>query len=289
MLIGGIEAGGTKMVYGIGDEHGTILEQHRIPTAAPQDTMAILEAYFRWKHIDALGIGSFGPLDLREDSPTYGYLTTTTKPGWSNLDFLAPFRAMQIPIGFDTDVNAAVLGEVTLGSAKGADCALYLTVGTGIGLGVYVNGQLLHGLMHPEGGHIKVRRHPEDHFAGCCPYHGDCLEGLASGTAIKARYGAPAEMLKHRKRVWELESDYLAQALATYSYVYSPQKIILGGGVMHQAGLLEQVREKVKTELAGYLPVQDFDSYITAPMLGDNVGLAGAIQLGLQAYRRQNG
>lgn len=285
MIIGGIEAGGTKMVYGIGDETGTVLERHSIPTGDPADTLGMMADYFRWKHIDALGIGSFGPLDLQPDSPTYGYLTTTTKPGWLNLDFLAYFRGMGVPIAFDTDVNAAMLGEVRLGNAKGANSAVYITVGTGIGVGVYVNGRLLHGLMHPEGGHIKLRRHPEDSYEGCCAYHKDCLEGLASGPAMKARYGAPAEMLTHRKRVWDMESYYLAQAIATYSYVYSPQKIILGGGVMHQPGLLEQVRAKVKEELAGYLPIRDFDSYILPPALGDDAGLMGAIQLGLEVAK----
>ena len=190
MRIGAIEAGGTKFVCGIGNEHGVIEERVSFPTELPERTMGSVIDYFKDKQVEAIGIGLIGSQDLDPQSPFYGYVTTTPKPGWANyplLDILRKFY--DVPFGLDTDVNAAAYGEATWGSAKGLDSCVYFTVGTGVGVGVYSEGKLVHGLVHPEGGHVLTRRHPEDRFAGVCPYHGDCPEGMASGPAIEARWG----------------------------------------------------------------------------------------------------
>ena len=190
MMIGAVEAGGTKMVCGIGNERGDILERTSFPTSQPAETLERIISYFRDKPVDAIGIGSFGPIGLDPARPEYGHITTTPKPGWSGCDFLGTLkREYDVPYGWDTDVNAAALGEVIWGAAKGLDSCVYYTIGTGIGMGVVAEGKAVHGLLHPEAGHIPVRRHPDDAFAGNCPYHGDCLEGMASGLALERRWG----------------------------------------------------------------------------------------------------
>ena len=291
MRIGGIEAGGTKMVCAVGNEKGELFDRVTIPTRQPEETFAEMIRYFSDKQIEALGIGCFGPVDLNRSSATYGFITSTPKPGWENTDVVDRFqKALSIPVGFDTDVNGAILGEVMLGAAKGCENAIYITVGTGIGVGVYVNGGLLHGLVHPEGGHILLAKHPKDTYSGKCPYHGCCFEGLASGPAIEERWGKKAELLADVTEVWELESYYVAQAITNYILTYSPQKIILWGGVMHQNQLFEQIRTKVKEVLNGYVQHQavteKIADYIVPPALGDNPGILGAIQLGVLAHTK---
>ena len=290
MRIGGIEAGGTKMVCAIGDEKGELFERVTIPTRQPEETFEEMIRYFSDKQIEALGIGCFGPVDLNRSSATYGFITSTPKPGWKNTNVVGKFqKALSVPVGFDTDVNGAILGEVMLGAAKGCENAIYITVGTGIGVGVYVNGGLLHGLVHPEGGHILLAKHPKDTYSGKCPYHGCCFEGLASGPAIEERWGKKAEMLADEMNVWELESYYIAQAITNYILTYSPQKIILWGGVMHQNQLFEQIRAKVPELLSGYIQhpavTEKIADYIVPPALGDNPGILGAIQLGVLARK----
>lgn len=290
MRIGGIEAGGTKMVCAIGDEKGELFERVTIPTRQPEETFEEMIRYFSDKQIEALGIGCFGPVDLNRSSAAYGFITSTPKPGWENTDVVGRFqKALSVPVGFDTDVNGAILGEVMLGAAKGCENAIYITVGTGIGVGVYVNGGLLHGLVHPEGGHILLAKHPKDTYSGKCPYHGCCFEGLASGPAIEERWGKKAEMLADEMNVWELESYYIAQAITNYILTYSPQKIILWGGVMHQNQLFEQIRTKVPELLSGYIQhpavTEKIADYIVPPALGDNPGILGAIQLGVLARK----
>lgn len=290
MRIGGIEAGGTKMVCAIGDEKGELFERVTIPTRLPEETFEEMIRYFSDKQIEALGIGCFGPVDLNCSSATYGFITSTPKPGWKNTDVVGRFqKALSVPVGFDTDVNGAILGEVMLGAAKGCENAIYITVGTGIGVGVYVNGGLLHGLVHPEGGHILLAKHPKDTYSGKCPYHGCCFEGLASGPAIEERWGKKAELLADEMNVWELESYYIAQAITNYILTYSPQKIILWGGVMHQNQLFEQIRAKVPELLSGYIQhpavTEKIVDYIVPPALGDNPGILGAIQLGVLARK----
>lgn len=288
MLIGGIEAGGTKMVCAVGDENGVIKDRTSFPTRQPGETFADMIAYYRNWDIQALGIGCFGPLDLNRQSRTYGYITKTPKPGWGNCDIVGAFKdALGVPVGFDTDVNGAVLGEVTWGAAKGLDSAIYITIGTGVGVGVYVNGGLLHGLVHPEGGHILLIRHPKDTYEGKCPFHKNCVEGLAAGPSIEARWGKKAAELADRDEVWEMEAYYIAQAITDYIFSYSPQKIILWGGVMHQEKLFGMVRKEVLNLLNGYVAhemiTEHIDQYIVPPALGEDPGIMGAIKLGLDA------
>ena len=288
MLIGGIEAGGTKMVCAVGDENGVIKDRTSFPTRQPEETFADMIAYYRNWDIQALGIGCFGPLDLNRQSRTYGYITKTPKPGWGNCDIVGAFKdALGVPVGFDTDVNGAVLGEVTWGAAKGLDSAIYITIGTGVGVGVYVNGGLLHGLVHPEGGHILLIRHPRDTYEGKCPFHKNCVEGLAAGPSIEARWGKKAAELADRDEVWEMEAYYIAQAITDYILSYSPQKIILWGGVMHQEKLFGMVRKEVLNLLNGYVAhetiTEQIDQYIVPPALGEDPGIMGAIKLGLDA------
>lgn len=284
MLLGGIEAGGTKMVCAVADECGKIYNRITIPTTTPDETIGKMVDYFSGKDIEALGIGCFGPINLNKKSYTYGCITKTPKEGWSNVDMLTPFKkALNVPVGFDTDVNAAILGEVRFGSARNCENAIYITVGTGIGVGVYVKGGLLHGLIHPEAGHILIKPHNDDVYKGCCPFHGSCFEGLASGPAIEKRWGKPAYDLYENERVWMLEAYYIAQAIVNYIFSYSPERIILWGGVMHNDKLMEQVREQVIELLGGYNSgdiVEHIEDYIVKPGLNDNPGIIGATQLG---------
>ncbi len=288
-LYGGIEAGGTKFVCGIGDESGRLLESITFPTTTPGQTLARALAFFAGKPLAALGIGTFGPVDLRPDSPAYGRITSTPKPGWANTDMLRPFRErLGVPVGLDTDVNAAALGEHRWGAAQGLDTFVYLTVGTGIGGGGMAGGRLMHGALHPEMGHVRVPHDwARDPFAGVCPYHGDCLEGLASGPAIEARWGVPGESLPADHPAWELEAHYLALGVANLVLTLSPQRVILGGGVMGVAGMLPRVRALVLALLNGYLQiaaiVEDIEGYIVPPGLGTQAGVRGALALAIGA------
>lgn len=283
MILGALEAGGTKMVCAIGNENGEILKRISIPTETPDITMPQMITFFKENNIKALGIGCFGPIDLNRNSETYGYITTTPKTEWANYDIRGVFaEQLGIPVGFDTDVNGSALGESVWGITKGLENSIYITIGTGIGVGVITGGKLLHGMLHPEGGHVIVRKHPEDDFEGVCPYHGCCLEGMASGPAIEKRWGKSAKQLSEVKKVWEIEAYYIAQALVNYILMLSPQKIILGGGVMHQEHILPMIRSQVKKLLNGYIStkeMQNLDEYIVLPSLNDNQGIMGALKL----------
>ncbi len=283
MLFGALEAGGTKMVLAIGNEDGEILEQISIPTETPSITIPKIIDYFKQKNIVALGIGSFGPIDLDKNSATYGYITSTPKLAWKNYDIVGNIKkSLPIPIGFDTDVNGSALGEATWGSTKGIASSIYITVGTGIGVGVYQNGNLMHGMLHPEAGHILLSKHPMDTFEGVCPYHPNCLEGLASGPSIEKRWGKKAIELQDNQQVWEMEAYYLAQALVNYILTLSPHRIILGGGVMHQEQLFPLIRQQVSKLLGGYIKtsqLENLEQYIVPPSLNDNQGIMGCIQL----------
>lgn len=289
MRLGALEAGGTKMVCAIGNENGEIFERVSIPTESPDVTMPKLIAYFADKEIEALGIGCFGPIDLNRNSETYGCITTTPKLAWKNYNIVKAFQdALRVPVGFDTDVNGSALGEATWGITKGLQNSMYITIGTGVGTGIITNGGLLHGMLHPEGGHLLLSRHPKDSFEGTCPYHKNCLEGLAAGPAIEARWGEKGTQLADRKEVWELEAYYIAQVLVDYIMVISPQRIVIGGGVMHQEHLMPLIREEVKRQLAGYIDTKelsDIDQYIVLPSLNDNQGIMGALKLGLDEYQ----
>ena len=283
-MLAGIEAGGTKMVCAVSDAELNLKGSAVFPTTTPQETIAEMINYFRKFDIDAVGIGSFGPIDLNPKSPTYGNITKTPKTGWSDFDFVGVFKkAFGVPVGFDTDVNAAILGEVYKGAAYGCNNAIYITIGTGVGVGVYCNGGLVHGLVHPEAGHILLNRHPEDSFEGSCPFHKNCVEGMASGPAIEKRWGKSPKLLIENDKVWELEAYYIAQAVASYILTYSPEKVILWGGVMHQDKLFDMVRSNVKEILNGYVHSEMVDSkidqYIVKPALGEKPGITGALCL----------
>lgn len=289
-LFGGIEAGGTKFVCAIGDGPDRLLAQTTFPTTTPHDTLRLAMDFFQqaegqFGKLEALGIAAFGPLDPTLGSPTYGWITSTPKPGWANFDFVGAVRqAFHRPVGFDTDVNGAALGEWRWGAAQGLNTFLYLTIGTGIGGGGLVNGKLMHGLIHPEMGHIRLPHDWQaDPYAGHCPYHGDCLEGMAAGPALEERWGSRAEYLPADHPAWDLEANYIALGLVNLVCTLSPQRIILGGGVMQQPQLLPLIRQKVVTMLNGYVQspeiLQRISTYIVPPGLGSRAGVLGAIAL----------
>ena len=291
MRLGALEAGGTKMVCAIGDESGKIYEQVSIPTETPESTMPRLISYFEERKIEALGIGCFGPIDPDKKSETYGYITSTPKLAWADYNIVGTMeKSLMIPVGFDTDVNGSVLGEVTFGQAKGKKCVVYVTIGTGVGAGIYIEGKLLHGMLHPEAGHILLTQRQDDTYEGTCPYHKTCLEGLAAGPAIEARWGRKAVELKDDARVWDLEAYYIAQAIVNYILILSPQMIILGGGVMHQEQLFPQIRSYVKKMMNGYIKTKemaDLDHYIVPASLHDDQGIMGALELGRRALMKE--
>ncbi len=288
MRIGALEAGGTKMVCAIGDETGKIYEQESFPTVTPEETLPQLLDYFKGKKIEALGIACFGPIDLDRDSDTYGYITTTPKTAWMNTDIAGYFaNGLNVPVGFDTDVNGSLLGEVTYGQAKGLGDAVYYTIGTGVGAGVMSGGKLVHGAMHPEAGHMLLRVREDDPMPeGICPFHGACLEGMAAGPSIEKRWGKKAIEMKDDAKVWDLEAYYLAQCMVTTTLMLSPKIIILGGGVMHQTQLFPLVREKTRELLNGYIKndtVNDMDHFIVPASLHDDQGIMGCLKLGFDA------
>ena len=288
MILGALEAGGTKMVCAIGDEKGTIINRCTFPTKTPEDTIPQLITYFKSFPVEALGIGTFGPADLNPDSETYGHITTTPKLAWANYNIRGAFaNALQVPVGFDTDVNAAALGEASFGCMQHIQNGIYITIGTGIGVGILAEGKLLHGMLHPEGGHILLERNSSDLSESCCPYHKNCFEGLAAGPAIEKRYGKKAIELKDIPEVWELEADYIAKALVNYILILSPERIVLGGGVMHQEQLFPLIRKKTAEYLNGYIKtkeLENLDTYIVPPSLSDNQGILGCLKLAHEAY-----
>ncbi len=288
-IYGALEAGGTKMVLSRLDENGVMLDRESIPTQAPETTMPAMIRFFRDHPVDALGIGCFGPLDLSPASPTYGAITATPKLSWRNYPILTAFRRqLNIPVLLDTDVNAAALAEAALGAARGLSSCLYVTVGTGIGGGVVLDGRPLHGLTHPELGHMLLTPEKDDPMPeGACPYHAHCLEGLAAGPAIARRWGRPAQELPPEHPAWALEAAYLAQMCHNAMMTLSPEKIILGGGVMQQEFLFPLIRERTLALLGGYVchpaVAHGLADYIVAPGLGVNSGVMGAYLLARQA------
>ncbi|MGB8252263.1 MAG: ROK family protein [Anaerolineaceae bacterium] len=289
-LFGGIEGGGTKFVCAVGTSPEDIRAETRFLTTDPQATIQKTLDFFQQQMeehgtLAAVGVASFGPVDLRPGSPTYGYITTTPKPGWANVDILGPInRGLGVKTAFDMDVNAAALAEWRWGAGQGLDSLIYLTVGTGIGGGAVVGGRVVHGLVHPEMGHLLIPHdRAADAFVGCCPFHADCLEGLASGPALEIRWGRRAEDLPPDHPAWEMEAGYLAAGLVNLILALSPERIILGGGVMRQSQLFPMIRERVHQLLAGYVGspaiLGKIDEYIVPPVLGDRVGVLGAIAI----------
>jgi fructokinase len=286
-LYGGIEAGGTKFVCAVGQTPQAKLASTLIPTTTPTATLHRVIAFFRAHAIQRLGLATFGPLDLDRGSPTYGHILATPKLAWQGCPIVPILQsALGVPMAVDTDVNAAALAEAMYGAGRRADPLVYLTVGTGIGGGVMIHGRPLHGLMHPEMGHMLLARVPGDTRPSGCPFHEDCLEGLASGHAIAVRFGAP-ETLPPQHEAWRLEALYLGQALATIISILSPQRIVLGGGVMHQPALLSHIRSACARTLHGYIPRLKspgaLESYLVLPALGDDAGVIGALHLAREA------
>lgn len=284
-LYGGIEAGGTKWVCALGSGPSDVRGTTTFPTTEPDETIARAVAFFAENgSLEAVGIGSFGPIDARRSSGSFGFITTTPKPGWAQTDVAGRLaEALAVPVAFDTDVNAAALGEHRWGAAVGLDSFCYLTVGTGIGGGVVVDGRLVHGLVHPEVGHMRIPHdRAADPFPGDCPYHGDCFEGLASGEAMRRRWGRAADELDG-DAPWELEAEYIALGLVNVVCAVSPERIILGGGVMKEPTLLARVQERLRDLLAGYVDTPELKDgirdFVVPPGLGDRAGVLGAIAL----------
>ncbi len=287
-VYGGIETGGTKFVCAVGTAPDNLITT-QFATTSPDESIGKSIDFFRGhtllKQLAAIGIASFGPLDLDKDSATYGYITSTPKDSWSNTDIAGKMRSqLNVPVAIDTDVNGASLGEQVWGAARGLHTFIYLTIGTGLGGGAMANGGLMHGLVHPEMGHIRIPHDwQKDHYRGCCPFHGDCLEGLASGRAMELRWGQSPEKLPPDHPGWELEAHYLALALTNFICTVSPQRIIIGGGVMKHPGLMAAVRREVDRFLNSYIRseaiTEDIDHYIVPPALGDVAGVLGALEL----------
>ncbi|MCI8402106.1 MAG: ROK family protein [Lachnospiraceae bacterium] len=292
MRLGALEARGSKMICAVGTQDGAIEKKQIIPTRGPGETMDEVIGFFADSRIEALGIASFGPVDVHKSSATYGYILDTPKEGWRHFDLLGTVRsALCVPVELETDMNGACLGEMTFGIAKGLDSVVYVSIGTGIGAGVAVNGLLLHGMLHPEAGHMLLRRHPRDGYEGICPFHATCFEGLASGPAIAERWGRPAETLIGDNKVWEMESHYIAQAMVNLILVMSPRIIILGGGVMKQEELFPMIRKRVKKILNEYLntaEMMDMDHYIVPASLQGDQGILGCIELARRALMQKN-
>jgi fructokinase len=294
-LFAGLEGGGTKFVCAVAAGPEDIRAQESFPTTTPEETIGKAISFFKEQEpFTALGIATFGPCDLDPRSLAYGHITSTPKPGWQNVNLLGLFRrAFAVPVGFDTDVNVAALGEWKWGAGKGLESVVYVTVGTGIGGGGIISGRMMHGLVHPEMGHIRVPRVSGDSFPGNCPYHGDCLQGLAAGPAIEARWGKPAEELPSDHPAWSLEASYLALAVNDLICVLSPQRIILGGGVMHQRHLFPLIRGEVRRLLNGYIEaprlLEGIDNFVIPPGLEGRSGVLGAIALAEQIREKSKG
>lgn len=293
-LLASVEAGGSKFICAIGTASGEILTKKRIDTTTPDQTINQCVEFLKnseyFSNVRALGIASFGPIDLDIDSQTWGFITSTPKKSWINTNLVGQFSnslGLQ-KIAFDTDVNGAALAESIWGATKGLTDSLYFTIGTGIGGGAIVNGSTLSGLMHPEMGHILIEQNPDDDFAGVCPYHKNCFEGLASGPAIEKRWGASADVLSDDHPAWDLEAEYISKALHTSICVLSPMRIVLGGGVMKKSFLFDKIYEILPASLNGYIQkdqtTKAVRDYIVPPGLGEDSGILGGIGLAIQAF-----
>ena len=284
----GVEAGGTKFVCAVGTSK-LILNSAVIPTTHPDETMQKVPAFFRkqknkFGDFAGLGVGSFGPLDLNPSSGTFGHIGKTPKPGWDNFNLISAFKEFNCPISIDTDVNAAGLAEASLGSAKNAGVVLYVTIGTGIGVGVIIDEKSYQGLSHPEIGHIIIPTDPKDSdFAGVCPYHGNCLEGLTSGPAIKKRWGVSLSQLPIDHPAQYLHARYISVLCMNLILSFSPRVILIGGGVMKAPGILDKIHNNVLTLLGAYVSsvgtLDDVKRLIKTPVLGDQAGIRGSLLL----------
>ena len=287
MILGAIEAGGTKFVLAVGNEKGEISEKISIPTRTPEETMPEIYDFFKSRDITALGIGCFGPLELNKNKEKYGYITSTPKLAWADYDILGNLKKnLNIPVEISTDVSGAALGEITFGDYEKENTLLYITVGTGIGGGYVIDGKIHNGMLHPEMGHILVTKNPKDTYKGACPYHKNCLEGLAAGPANEGRTGMKGIDIPDDHESFDFIAEYMAEALMSYILVLSPTKIILGGGVMGRIHMLPKIRSILNEKLNGYIKtdqLSDLDNYIVTPSLGTESGIKGAFALALMA------
>lgn len=276
----GIELGGTKTVVAMGDRDGNVIEEFRYPTTNPRDTLAVAVEWIRQRGIpSAMGLAAFGPIKLADSGDEYGRMLATPKPDWEGFSISAFLRS-EFPdcrLVIETDVNAAALAESRLGAARGLEDVVYITIGTGIGVGILTGGRLLHGSLHPEFGHFKVPRFPGDDFTGVCGFHGDCLEGLASGPAIAARWGVEASQLHSGHEAWEMEAWYLAHGVLALAAITAPSRVVIGGGVSQAAGFHNRVQTTFRKLSAGYFPNAEEDDYIVPPALGQQAGICGAL------------
>ncbi|MUO33819.1 fructokinase ScrK [Enterococcus gallinarum] len=285
-MYGSIEAGGTKFVCAIGDEEMTIKERVSFPTTTPEETMALVIDFFKEyeDQLVGIGIGSFGPIDIHRDSATYGYITSTPKLAWQNFDFVGTMKqAFNLPIAWTTDVNAAAYGEYIFGKGKGLSSVVYYTIGTGVGGGALQDGRFVEGFSHPEMGHMLVVPHPDDSFKGSCPFHGNCLEGMAAGPAIEKRLGKKGQDLSEDEPFWNIEAEYIAQCAYNTTLMLSPDVIIFGGGVMKQRHMVEKVHQAFERLVNGYVKTPAITDYIVTPELEDNAGTLGCLALAREA------
>jgi len=293
-IYGGVEAGGTKFVCAVGSGPDDLQDEFRFETTSPKETINRTLEYFKKQNLKekllAIGIGSFGPIELNRESSKYGFVTSTPKLGWSNINIYGIIKEeLKIPVGFNTDVNAAALGEYEWGAGRGLNNFIYLTIGTGIGGGAMINGRLLHGLQHPEMGHIFIPQDLKaDPYEGNCPFHKNCFEGLASGSAMKNRWGKSPEDLDKDHKAWDLEAQYISFALINYIFTLSPERIIIGGGIMEQKKLLPLILTTVKKMLNNYIHMEEItdniEKYIVLPSLGKKAGILGALVLAKKEY-----
>ncbi|WP_261805984.1 ROK family protein [Lapidilactobacillus luobeiensis] len=286
-LLGGIEAGGTKFVCAVGEASGKVTARVKFPTTTPEATLAQVFAFFDQYEVAAIGVGSFGPIDIEPQSATYGYITDTPKLAWKNFDFLGALKVHYPAVKFvwTTDVNVAAYGEYLQGAGVGKQNICYVTVGTGIGVGYISHGKLYSGRSHPEAGHIMMHRAADDDFVGVCPYHGDCLEGIAAGPAIERRNGKKGHEIAPDDPFWQIEAYYLAQACMTYTLTFSPDLIVFGGGVSKQAQLFPLIRAEFAKLMHDYVRVPDLELYIQHVKLGDDAGITGSLLVAADAVK----
>ena len=278
-MLGAIEAGGTKFVCAVSDDDFSIIDRINIPTQEPADTLMGVYAFFQQYDLTALGMGCFGPIDLNPGSSTYGFIKSTPKLTWRNFNILDAVQSrFDIPVAINTDVNVAAYGELKRGAAAGdINSCIYLTVGTGIGGGIIIDKHIIDAMNHPELGHISVKRYPTDNFAGSCPYHQDCLEGLAAGPSLAGRCQGDPQHLPANHQLWHMEAYYLAQAILNYTLVLSPEKIIIGGGVMQQSHLLAMIKKSFIEQMNDYVNIRDIDNYIVLPQLKNDAAIIGGL------------
>lgn len=281
-MFGGIEAGGTKFICAVSDNELHVINKESFETTTPKETMKKVISFFKpyTAELKAIGVGSFGPINIDSESPQYGYITSTPKLVWQEFDFVGTLKdALNLPIAWTTDVNAAAYGEYKLGHGVAKNNLVYYTIGTGVGGGAVQNGQFISGFSHPEMGHMLIAPHSNDDFIGCCPFHQTCLEGMASGPAIEKRLGKKGQDLSEDDPFWEIEADYIAQCAYNTTLMLSPELLIFGGGVMQQEKMIQKVRNLFEEKMNGYVSYPSIEEYIQTPKLGNNAGIMGCLQL----------